>query len=173
MLLSQLNYTGCFLDYKAEAIKEWELIIANFVRGNKKICLARVFEPLDCGGLGIPELRTFLDAQKCTWILRANNCNDAYWKNHIIKCMQGKHTICCDETGNLDGTLQEIASAFMRFISGYASNDNNYFKMRIYHNKIFMVNTRSFIISWNLILMMICRTDAKHNCANLWSLNCF
>jgi hypothetical protein len=54
-------------------------LITNFVQGNLNIAKKRLFLPTCMGGIGLFELDTFLAAQQCAWISRAQDLNDK-WK---------------------------------------------------------------------------------------------
>ncbi len=79
MLYTQINYLGCFLRIPPHYLDKMSDLITNFVQGNLNIAKKRLFLPTCMGGLGLFELDTFLAAQQCAWISRAQDLNDK-WK---------------------------------------------------------------------------------------------
>ena len=68
MLYSQVNYLGSLLDLSDIHTDRISRPIATFVSGNLRIAKGRVFTSTENGGLGMTEIKMFLDYQKCGWI---------------------------------------------------------------------------------------------------------
>jgi hypothetical protein len=85
MLYSQVNYLGCFLPFPMETLADWELLISQFVAGNLRIGIQRIFSPVEIGGLGLFRLEKFLDAQKIRWIVYSMTNINADWKLSLHK----------------------------------------------------------------------------------------
>jgi hypothetical protein len=92
MLYSQINYLRCFLNLNTEQYGAWDSLIFSFVKGNLKISNKKIETQVKCSGLGLFNVRKFLDSQKCAWVLRAQQLPLDNWKI-IIKSQMSKHDI--------------------------------------------------------------------------------
>ena len=68
MLYSQTCYLGCFLPIPGNDITEMQNLITDFVVDRLKVGKKGFFLSPSEGGLGLFELKTFLESQKCAWI---------------------------------------------------------------------------------------------------------
>jgi hypothetical protein len=68
LLIPQLNYLGCFLAPDIEILMSIQDLMDRFVTKNLNISKDRRYLPVDKGGLGLFDLKKFLDAQRCSWI---------------------------------------------------------------------------------------------------------
>jgi Reverse transcriptase (RNA-dependent DNA polymerase) len=144
MLYSQLNYIGCVIPIQENVIKTIETSIYKFVSGNLRIARERVFLPVESGGLGLFDIKNFLDAQSCSWIRRARII-DQDWKARLIG--SGAGNIHCISSHNIKGSqypvLHHIASAFDRFRKKFTASDNNYKVSHILFNEGLTTGIRS------------------------------
>jgi Reverse transcriptase (RNA-dependent DNA polymerase) len=88
MFYSQINYIGCTLPVLDADISRIESTIHRYVSRNLRISKGRVFSPIDTGGLGLFPVKTYLEAQKCSWIRRCGII-DQDWKAGLINCGAG------------------------------------------------------------------------------------
>jgi hypothetical protein len=79
MMYSQINYLGCFIPIPDNFITEYDRMITSFVKGKLNIAKKRLYLPPAHGGLGLFILDDYLDAQRCSWIKRCVNLDEA-WK---------------------------------------------------------------------------------------------
>jgi hypothetical protein len=70
-LVSQINYLGCIFKPSDAQLGNIQAIINNFIWKNLRISDARMYLPAKKGGIGFFDLKKFLGAQRCTWLLRA------------------------------------------------------------------------------------------------------
>ena len=82
MMYSQINYLGCFLPLTPAEIQRLSIMIEDFVKGNLNISRKRILLSCEVGGLGLFNLRNFLDAQRCSWVKRAQNLDET-WKRTL------------------------------------------------------------------------------------------
>jgi Reverse transcriptase (RNA-dependent DNA polymerase) len=144
MLLSQINYLGCFLDFPQHYLKRWETIIFSFAAGNLRISKERVFLPCEKGGLGLPVVDDFIAAQKCSWILRASKNNNAEWRELIRSCTTNSYlNLDLNKLRIFDGIFSSFGAAMKCFRKGFVSSNNNYLKVPVFSDELFTVNTRS------------------------------
>ena len=88
MLYSQVNYTGTFLPFTNIHLSDIQKLIENFVKGNLNIAKSRVFTSKNNGGLGLCDLTTFLQYQKCSWLKLALKLDDT-WKIRLYEKSKG------------------------------------------------------------------------------------
>ena len=82
-LISQINYIGCFLPLDEVIIAETQVILDGFVKKNLKVSNGRLYLTPEQGGLGCINLKTFLQAQQCTWLKRAMSANIDNWRYDV------------------------------------------------------------------------------------------
>jgi Reverse transcriptase (RNA-dependent DNA polymerase) len=153
MLYSQLNYKGCVLPVPDDVINAIEDIIHGFVSGKLNIAKDRTFKPINQGGLGLFDIKNFLDAQTCSWIRRARSI-DQDWKARLIGTGTGNiYSISCE---NIQGSqypiTYNIARAFDNFRAKFCECDNNYKFAYILNNKSLTigVRTKNFLTAANI-----------------------
>ena len=143
MMYSQLNYLGCFLDIDEIFLTEIGQIIENFVLGKQKIAKKRLYLKTEEGGLGLFDIKIFLEAQKCSWIKRAYDL-DEKWKQKIY----------CKSYGNIfnirshnfnkitEPTLFGIVNAFEKFSLAYTRHNENFLSSYVFENSALPINLR-------------------------------
>ncbi len=72
LMLPQLNYLGCILTPSTGLLSNIQKTVDNFALKNLRVAADRLYLPASHGGLGLFNLKTYLDAQKCSWIVRAS-----------------------------------------------------------------------------------------------------
>jgi hypothetical protein len=95
-LYSQLNYIGSVLEYPKQYLDKYSKIIETYTAGNLNIAKKRFFFKPEDGGLGLFDIKIFLNAQRANWIKKAMKLDD-YWK---IKLYAG----CLSDVFNLINT---------------------------------------------------------------------
>jgi len=144
MLYSQINYLGCFLKMREENLKRMEGIIENYVRGNLNISKTRIFEKVENGGLGLFDLSTFLDSQKCSWIRRAEN-RDEGWKCRLFLSgynnrLLANPTMIASDVYPVTNT---IAISFEKFRNAFYSINENFRSALIFNCDLFTFRLNS------------------------------
>jgi hypothetical protein len=99
---------------------------------------------VEFGGLGLFDLKNFLDAQKIRWIVAADREINAEWKVSLNRAAIAEFyrydMPCAAATSPI---LKSICDSFLNFKKKYISADNNYTKLSIYGETLFTVNLRS------------------------------
>jgi hypothetical protein len=88
MLYSQINYMGCIIEFPEDILEMLEDHICKFASGTLKIAKQRVFTGIEYGGLGLFNLRNFIDAQICSWVRRCKII-DQDWKDYLLEAGAG------------------------------------------------------------------------------------
>ena len=83
LLFLQFNYLGAILPFTTEEIKDWASQIEKFVSGSLNIAKNRIYLKVENGGLGLVEIKKFLNYQCCTWI-NSSLCLDSHWKRILF-----------------------------------------------------------------------------------------
>jgi hypothetical protein len=120
MLYSQINYLGCFLPMSDNDLNGYSQIIEKFVSGKLNVAKNRIIKPIEMGGFGLFELKTFLDAQKIAWIKRARVTDD-WWKITLYSRCYGTifNIRSSDFNPRKEPCLHSIASSYERFLVSY------------------------------------------------------
>jgi len=141
MMYSQINYLGCFINFSSAQIENISNIITRFVGGKLNIAKQRFFKSPSEGGLGLFELQTFLQAQKCSWVRRAFTGSNN-WKIKLQRA--GTGTIFNQNPEKIEegehGILHGISKSFQKFAQAYWKNDNNFEKAYIVNNSLFTLS---------------------------------
>jgi exonuclease III len=169
MFYSQLNYAGSIIPITGNEITEMENIIYNFASGNLRISKERVFLPVSQGGLGLFNVKQFLDAQLCSWVRRARIV-DQDWKARIIGTGTGNIYRVSDMSveGNQYPITHNICRAFASFREKFTTVDNNYKTAFIVNNSALTTGLRSKnIITEAVITEGTIDAAKKRNLANL------
>jgi hypothetical protein len=120
MLYSQLNYIGSVLPVSVETIERLENRIYEYACGNQRISKKRVFLPTTHGGLGLFDLKNFLEAQKCGWICKCKN-TDQDWKVLLFNSGSGNMARISELKidKNKNPIVFSIAESLRRFITEF------------------------------------------------------
>jgi hypothetical protein len=135
MLYSQINYLGCFLQIPDNNINEYATIINTFVSGRLNIAKTRITKQILNGGLGLFELKSFLDAQRIAWIKRAKKLDD-WWKICLYsKCYGTVTNISAKNCSLINEPCQfAIISSYEKFLVNYTKTGHNYKNVFLFEN---------------------------------------
>jgi hypothetical protein len=89
LLVSLLNYLGCFMQPKPHTLSAIQKSIDDFILGSDTVARFRLYLPVESGGLGCFKLDDFLGAQQCVWPLRAELSSRDNWRVNIRKLSHG------------------------------------------------------------------------------------
>jgi hypothetical protein len=140
LIIPQLNYLGCFVQPSDEIITKIQGVIDKFVVKNMNISTVRRYLPPESGGLGIFELKTFLLAQRCSWIKRAHDLPIDNWRFDLRRLSPtGQvHSIrLCDINKEANPILYNIVDAYTSFVGEFSKVNNNYMVASICDNPAF------------------------------------
>jgi hypothetical protein len=144
LLYSQINYLGCFLPMPDDILSEYDNAIVNFVKGKLNIAKKRMYQTPENGGLGLFDLRNFLDAQKCAWIKRSRDLSEP-WK--VILFVSNYGNLFNVKEKNINKfeypICHSICKSFENFTDMYVKADENFRDSYIFDSKIFTVGLES------------------------------
>jgi Reverse transcriptase (RNA-dependent DNA polymerase) len=156
-LISQLNYVGCFLMPPDDAILEIQQLINAFVKGTLNLSTERIYLPPELGGLGMFDLKTFLQAQIVTWIARAYKLPADNWQ-YDLQSISPHNNIALlrpmdfETRNDCNPILRNFAVAYKDFYGKYTQINGNYKSAYIFDNPAFkwgpdytgLINKRTF-----------------------------
>jgi hypothetical protein len=144
LLVSLLNYLGCFLMPSRNIFKKIQTSIDDFTVGRLNVARNRITIPLESGGLGMFKLDDFLRAQQCMWILRASKSQRDNWRTDLYRQTFGnplianKLIIC----RNRHPVLYGLAESFELCRIIHDSSNENYEKMFVLYNPLLYRSAR-------------------------------
>jgi hypothetical protein len=80
LLLSQIGYGGCFLNFSEDKVKEIQLVCNNFVLQKLKLSKEKLYSDAESGGVGLINIKDFLIALQATWVGRAHRSTRDCWE---------------------------------------------------------------------------------------------
>jgi hypothetical protein len=144
MLYSQINYLGCFLPFTAEDFGSWENLIHEYTVGNLKFGKKKTFQQIETGGLGLFDIRKFLQAQKLRWVISASKNLDAGWKVTLAKCAIGNLFRFDNSTlEKVCPIIAEFSDTLSAFKCEFLKISNNYKKVKIFGETSMTAGLRS------------------------------
>jgi hypothetical protein len=136
MLYSQINYLGCFLPMPNIVISTLDSLIVDYVKGNLNISKKRLYLSPEHGGLGLFDLRDFLDAQKCSWIKRSIDLNEP-WKVLLYVSNFGCVFNC--KKFNVNAAeypiCNQLCTSYEKFCNAFTAINENFQKIFIFENE--------------------------------------
>jgi hypothetical protein len=140
LLLPQLNYLGCILTPSRDVLTDLQKTIDNFALKNLRVAVERKYLPANHGGLGLINLDTYLNAQKCSWIARATkNCIDNWRFDLRSLAPDGDISRIrpMDLNRQTNPILHNLVSAFTGLVENHAKQNGNYWLSHIFENGAF------------------------------------
>ncbi len=100
-----------------------------------KIAKNRFYKPANMGGLGLFDLKIFLDAQRIAWIKRAKNVDDSWKITLYSKCYGSIFNVrSSDFDKNNEPCLYTIVSSYDKFVVNYTKFAENYKDAYLFNN---------------------------------------
>ena len=130
-LLSQLNYIGCFLPAPNESIDHIQRLIDGFVIKNLPISAERLYLPANLGGIGLINLKQFLQAQHCSWIGRAVKLPIDNWRFDLRSAAPDSNILLirpCDLNPEVNPILHNFVKSYVYFYREFCRINGNYKK---------------------------------------------
>ncbi len=136
LLISLVNYLGCFLMPKHDTLNGIQKSIDDFIIGSDIIARNRLYLPPECGGLGCFKLDEFLSAQQYVWTVRAARSARDNWRVNLRNFSYGN---CISLSWrnidlNLHPILFGLGKAFEKLRTCHDSTNENYLHATILHN---------------------------------------
>jgi len=130
-----------------DKINLFQQLINEFVKGNLNLSQKTLYEKPEDGGLGLFELNTFLNSQKCAWLKRARGLNEL-WKLRIYSKSMGNvlNVRTADFDRDVEPVIFGIVNAYQVFFYKYTETIG-YKNSFMYRNEklTFSINSREFL----------------------------
>jgi hypothetical protein len=110
------------LPFAAEDYINWENLIHEYTVGNLKFGKKQTFQQIEIGGLGLFDIKKFLQAQKLRWVISASKNLDAGWKVTLAKCA------IVNPFRFDDSTLEKVCPILTSFVDTYVILKVNFSK---------------------------------------------
>ncbi len=134
-MYSQINYLGCFLPIPENILVVWDTLITDFVKGKLNIAKKRLYKTPEDGGLGLFDIRDFLDEQKCAWLKRSVNLNEP-WKVRLY--IGGFGNLFNTKSQNICRIefpiSYDLCKSFERVSNALTTSNENYRRCYIFEN---------------------------------------
>jgi hypothetical protein len=143
MLYSQINYLGCFLPIPENMMDVYSNVIHNFVSGKLNIAKNRFSKEIEMGGLGLFDLKNFLDAQKMAWVKRSKTLDD-WWKISLYsRCYGNVFNIRSDDFDvRYVPCLNNIVTGYETFMFNLTKKNENFRDAYLYKNRALTIGLR-------------------------------
>ena len=139
LLISQINFLGCFIMPTEAQLNIMQNLIDKFFIGRLIVSRSRIYLSIENGGLGCFKIRDFLVAQHVIWIKKAFLNSKDNWSYDIKKLSHGNpiaiSTSLIDENGH--PVLHTLAKSFEMFKVALTSLNDNYLRSIIISNPVF------------------------------------
>jgi hypothetical protein len=145
LIIPQINYLGCFLCPNENILKNIQRSLDNFALGGLNVAVDRRYLPPEMGGMGLFDIKNFLEAQRCSWIKRAY-CNPIdNWRVELKKLSPNNDISLIrlqDVNQNLNPVLFNLVESFSKFLEPFTLYGKNYTKGQLFLNPAFIRSGR-------------------------------
>jgi hypothetical protein len=141
LLIPQLNYLGCILEPSKRVLDSIQSSLDTFALQGQQVSGERRYLDPENGGLGLFELKTFLDAQKCSWIKRAFQKTIDNWRFDLKNLAPDQNILNIrkiDVSYERNPILYNLVCAFTSFTDGFYLKDENFKESAIFLNLAFV-----------------------------------
>jgi hypothetical protein len=168
MLYSQINYLGCFLPIPDNVLEVYNSVINRFVSGKLNIAKNRFSRDVEMGGLGLFDLKNFLDAQKIAWVKRSRTLDD-WWKISLYSKCYG--TVYNIRSNDFDARflpcINNIAIGYENFMFSLTKKNENFRDAFLFKNKALTLGIRNNRVLSELEFSAAFFTTYGHKIKNL------
>jgi exonuclease III len=138
LMLSQINYLGCFLTPTEQQIQSMYLLVSDFIKGRANISKDRIFFRVEHGGLGMIDIRSYITSQQCAWFKRLNNGNADTYKEILLD--NGYGNLGAAEPDRItvidNPVLANLCGSFNKFYNAFLRINNNWKKSSVLYNPL-------------------------------------
>jgi hypothetical protein len=144
LLLSLVNYVGCFLMPKKPQLDAMQNILNEFSVGKTVVAKNRLYNRVEDNGIGLINLEQFLFAQQAGWVIKAAISARDNWRVDLHHLSFGNPWGIDDAYIEMENNpiLKGLAVAFNKVRYAYDNLGNNYVKAFIFNNRLFRRGVR-------------------------------
>jgi len=147
-----------------------------FALGNLTVSRDRRYLPPTLGGLGLFKLETFLDAQRCSWIKRAQDLPIDNWRIDLKSKSPGFNILdvrSCDIDSTINPVLSTIVNCYEKLVFEHTTFKRNYKKSSIFLNPAFVRSEKDNLCLDIEFFTKTCYTRNKDKLRSLKFEDCF
>jgi len=134
-LLSQISYFAPVLSFTKAHLKTLRTDIGTFIKGNLKISIDKVFDPIHAGGLGMIDVASFINSMKIVFYRKSFENND-FWAKEVQKFRISSDYPYHIKSNIIDDTpCAGLTINFRDFCNIYWETAGNILDLRIYDNE--------------------------------------
>jgi exonuclease III len=138
LCLSQINYIGCIITPSEAQIFSMTEQLEKFVNSKMTVSRDRMYAKIDKGGLGLIEVKSFIQAQQVLWIKRLMGQACDNWREDVYNLTFGNPLVLdpalvCASNHPI---ITMLAKSFVQFKSDYYKVNLNYKKSHLYLNPV-------------------------------------
>ena len=135
-LLSQISYFAPVLSFSIEQIAILTNEIGLFIKGSLKIPVAKIFEQIKFGGLGMIPIESFINAMKVSFYSKSINNNDFWAKELELNRVSSNFPFHLKSRIANDSPCNELAICVRNFTNTYWTRESNIIDARIFDNTL-------------------------------------
>jgi exonuclease III len=136
LILCQINYGGCFLDFGEADVDRLQTICNGFVLSNIRLSKEKLYADPESGGIGLINIKDYLCAQRAVWIGRVFRSTGDCWRVDLSSLCSGNPFVVTDSCNYFNElpTLKPIASSFSKFRKNFYEKNDNYLSSYVINN---------------------------------------
>jgi hypothetical protein len=145
LMLSQVGFHASILSIPEEKITETQQVIDRFVTGNFKFDKKLICMKPSLGGLGMINIKNYIDSLHCSWVKKAVAAPIDSWRDDLYKMSGGKFSPLCPNDNCVPirhPILSTLNDSFWRFKNVFFSMGKNFFESRFGGNPRLINNRR-------------------------------
>jgi hypothetical protein len=138
LLLSLVNYLGCFLMPSPRVLNVLQTSMDCFSTGKLRVAKDRLYTKPEEGGLGLFKLDEFLSAQQSTWVIRAHKSARDNWRVNLSALSYG-YCLCASTASikkNTNPILYGLATSYGKLRRAFDTLNENYLNATLFNNPI-------------------------------------
>jgi hypothetical protein len=156
LLIPQINYLGCFLTPGEGILNRIQFSLDRFALNGLNVSLDQRYLPASSGGLGLFNLKSFLDAQRCSWIKRAHAKTIDNWRFDLKKLSPNGNVSLIrriDVDKNIHPILYNIVDSYCNFLTAYSEFEKITRKVRFFLTRP-LLGLEMTTICWTLLFLL-------------------
>lgn len=138
-MLCQINYIGGILTPNNEFITKVEDLFTSFINHNSRVAKGKIFAPISQGGLGLPNIKTFLMSLDILLFKKSLSINDA-WTAELHNCSvlpENKLYYIQNIDPLSNPVINRLIESYMNFQVSFWVENGNVLDIRIFENNHF------------------------------------
>jgi len=138
-LLSQVCHIGCFLLPSPDRLDKMQEICDNYCKASLRVNKNRLYLKPEDGGLGLVNLRDFLQAQQVIWLKRAYLSTRDIWRYNLHELGHGSVFAINPKEINYDKhpVLHDFAISYWEFLKSFHKSTGKITRAIVLNNPLF------------------------------------